>query len=262
MRGVVNDLPVGMLALVVVGLIVGAVAVAVLLVRRLVPATRDGFDAEVSSQMLGVVASMFGLLLAFVVVIAYQAVGDAQSNVELEANSLAAIVRDAGALPPTDERAVTEAVATYARAIVEDEWPRMRTGGDSEVAFSALGGLYGALQRVEPRGARAQSFYDDAIRQLSAALDARRNRLADRDGGMSPLLAALIIVGALVILGYATLVGSSSTAFHVLGAGSIALVLGFALLVLLALSYPFSGSLAIDPAPFRESLLGRFSGVG
>jgi hypothetical protein len=38
------------------------------------------------------------------------------------------------------------------------------------------------------------------------------------DHGVVPLVAALVIVGAIVILGYATLVGSRSSAFHAIGA--------------------------------------------
>ena len=182
MRAIVNDVPVGLLAAVVVGLIVGAVVLTVWLIRRHVPATREGFDAEVSSQMLGVVASLFGLLLAFVVVIAYQSVGDAQNNVAVEANALAAIVRDTRALPAAQADQVAQAVGVYTRAVVLDEWPRMRTGTDSRQAFVAIGGIYRALQGIEPRSARTRVFYDDAVRQLSAALDARRNRLATRDG--------------------------------------------------------------------------------
>ena len=72
----------------------GIVLGGVWLVRRLVPSTRDGFDAEVSSQVLGVVASLFGLLLAFVVVIEFQAFSAAEDNVAAEADGLAAIVRD------------------------------------------------------------------------------------------------------------------------------------------------------------------------
>ena len=82
--------------------IVGLVLLLVWLIRRLVPAVREGFDAEVSSQMLGVVAALFGLLLAFIVVIAYQNYGDTQSNVSDEADALAAIVRDSGAFPQPD----------------------------------------------------------------------------------------------------------------------------------------------------------------
>ena len=78
-------------------------------------------------------------------------------------------------------------------------------------------------------------------------LEARSNRLDSSGGNDLPvLIAALILVGAIVILGYATLVGSKSSAFHAIGAGAIAIVVGFALVVLVALQFPFSGGLAID----------------
>jgi hypothetical protein len=64
----VNAVPIGALVVIVVALVVGLTLLGVRLARRIVPATRDGFDAEVSSQLLGVVATLFGLLLAFVVV--------------------------------------------------------------------------------------------------------------------------------------------------------------------------------------------------
>ena len=69
---------------------------------------------------------------------------------------------------------------------------------------------------------------------------------------------ALVLVGSLVILGYVVLVGSRSTAFHMIGASAIAVVLGFTLMVLLAYNYPYSGSVAIDSEPFREGILGEF----
>ena len=105
--------------------------VLVWLVRRFVPGVREGFDAEVSSQMLGVVASLFGLLFAFVIVIAYQNFTDAQGNVSDEADALAAVVRDSGAFPQPQRDHVRAAVGAYVRAVVDEEWPRMRQGKDS-----------------------------------------------------------------------------------------------------------------------------------
>ena len=118
LRGLINDVPIWLLLILVVGAIVGLVLGLVWLIRRLVPATREGFDAEVSSQMLGVVAALFGLLLAFIVVIAYQNYGDTQSNVSNEADALAAIVRDSAAFPPPDSVRVHTAVGAYVRAVV------------------------------------------------------------------------------------------------------------------------------------------------
>ena len=258
-RGVVNGVPLVLLMLGVLVLGAGVVLLAVRLVRRFVPATRDGFDAEVSSQMLGVVAAMFGLLLAFVIVIAYQNFGDTEGNVIQEADDLAAIARDSEAFGEPDAARVKGAIGTYVRIVVDEEWPRMRDGHDSARAWDAMNGVFAALQSVEPRSPAAVAFYEDSVRHLNTALDARRDRLADAGGGFPWVLGVLLGVGALIILGYAVLVGSTSFWFHAVGAGTLAVVIGLSLVVLLSLNYPFSGDLAIDSKPFRTGVLAGLS---
>ena len=81
LRGAVDDLPIWLLLILVVVTLVALVLLLVWSIRRLVPAVAEGFDAEVSSQMLGVVAALFGLLLAFIIVIAYENYSDAQSKI-------------------------------------------------------------------------------------------------------------------------------------------------------------------------------------
>ena len=120
--------------------------------------------------------------------------------------------------------------------------------------------MFGAFQGVDPRSHRAEAFYDDSVRQLNAALEARRNRLDDAGGGLPWVIGALLFVGSVVIVGYAVLVGSRSFWFHAIGAGAIALVIGMSLVVLFALVYPFSGDLAIDPGPFKAGSLAQFFG--
>ena len=92
LRGIVNDVPTWLLLIAAVAAILGVVVLLVWLIRRLVPAVAEGFDAEVSSQMLGVVAALFGLLFAFIIVIAYQNYTDAQSNVTGEADASLTVI--------------------------------------------------------------------------------------------------------------------------------------------------------------------------
>ena len=260
LRGTLDAVPMWLLLAVVVVAIVALVLFLVWLVRRLVPEVAEGFDAEVASQMLGVVAALFGLLLAFIIVIAYQNYGDTQSSVSDEADALAAIVRDSGTFPPPNREDVRRAVGAYVRTVVDEEWPRMQDGEDSPRAWAGVDGIFTALQAVEPTSARVEAFYDDAVRQLNAALEARRNRLDDAAGGLPWVIVVLLLVGSAVILGYTVLVGSRSFGFHAVGAGSIALVVGLSLVVLIALIYPFSGDLSIDPAPFKSGSLAQFFG--
>ena len=164
------------------------------------------------------------MLLAFIVVIAYQNYGDTQTNVSNEADAFAAIVRDSDAFQPPDRDRVRTAVGAYVRAVVNDEWPRMHEGKNSARAAAAVDGVYAAILGVDPKGSRAVTFYDDSVQQLSTALVARRNRLDDAGGGLPWVIGVLLIVGPVVIVGYTVLVGSRSFWFHAIGAAAIAVV--------------------------------------
>jgi len=259
MRSVVDSTPTFLLVLIVVCAVLAIVLLSVWAVRRFVPSTRDGFDAEVSSQVLGVVASLFGLLLAFVVVIEFQAFSGAGDNVQSEADDLSAIVRDSYAFGNPAGSNIRASIGDYVHAVVDDEWPLMRHGKESSAAWLRIDNLFTAMQDYKPVSTSQVAFYDDSVRHLNAVLEARSNRLDSSSGNDLPvLIAALIIVGAIVILGYATLVGSKSSAFHAIGAGAIAIVVGFSLVVLVALQFPFSGGLAVDSQPFREGALAPF----
>ena len=249
-----------LLLIAVVAAIVGLVLLLVWLVRRLVPSVAAGFDAEVASQMLGVVAALFGLLLAFIIVLAYQDYGDTQSQVSDEADALEAIVRDSEAFPQVERDEVRRAVGAYVRIVVDEEWSRMQDGDDSARAWAAVDGVYRALQAVEPVAAGIEGVVELPHGIVVESLRPRRVRLDDAAGGLPWVIVVLLLVGSVVILGYTILVGSRSIGFHAVGAASIALVVGLSLVVLIALVYPFTGDLAVDPEPFRSGSLAQFFG--
>lgn len=182
LRTLIDDVPSLLLVLLTVILTVSVVFSGVWLVRRFVPVTREGFDAEVSSQILGVAAALFGLFLAFVIVIEFQNFDSAQGNVGQEADSLAAITRDSRVFPPTDGNRVRSAVGAYVREVVNDEWPRMHHGRESESTISAIDGMYAAFHTIKPRSPEVVAFYDDSVKQLNQALISRRQRISDAPG--------------------------------------------------------------------------------
>jgi hypothetical protein len=258
LRGLLNTVPITLIMVIAVGLTLGVVLLAVWLIRRVVPATRDGFHAEISAPMLGVVAAVFGLLLAFVIIIAYQNFLEADANVSQEADALASIVRDSAAFPEPGGSNVRRAVGTYVRSVVTTEWPQMRDGHDSDVAKGGLDSIYAAFRTVGPRSAAEIAFYDDAVRQLNNGLDARRNRIQAATGGLPGDIAALLLFSSLVIVAYAVLVGSPNFWFHLLGPAAVAAVIAVSLVVLVDLTYPFSGDFAIGPDDFKTGALNQF----
>jgi hypothetical protein len=258
-RAILNTVPLPLLLVAAVVLALGLVLGLVWLIRRIVPMTGEGYHAEVSAPMLGAVAALFGLLLAFVIVIAYQNFLDADANVSRESDAFASIVRDSEAFPEPGGSNVRGAVGAHVRAVVNDEWTKMHGGnGRSLAAQSGLGDIFAAFRTVRPQSVSATAFYDDSVRQLNAAVAARRDRLQSAGGGLPRDIVLLLLFSAIVIVGYAVLVGSPHFWFHALGPAAIAMVVAVSLVVLLDLSYPFSGDVAIAPDAFKAGAFGQF----
>jgi hypothetical protein len=258
LRDLLNSLPATLIMLGALVVTLTAVVAAVYLTRRLVPATRDGFHAEVSAPMLGVVAAVFGLLLAFVIIIGYENFLAAEANVDREGAALATIVRDSEAFPGLSGGNVRGAVGGYVRSVVDDDWPQMREGHNSDAATGGLDDIYAALRTVHPQTATETTFYDDAVRQLNVALEARRDRIQAAQGGLPTDIAILILFSSFVLVAYSVLVGSPSIGFHLLGPVAIASVIAVSLVVLVDLTYPFSGDFAIKSDSFQSGALEPF----
>jgi Protein of unknown function (DUF4239) len=258
LREILDAIPIEWLLLSAVVFTFLVVLVSVWLIRRLVPVTREGFHAEISAPMLGVVAALFGLLLAFVIIIAYQNFLDADANITREADALSSIVRDSQALPGNGGAAVRVSVGSYVQAVVGDEFSQMKHGKESVLASGGLDVILATIQQVKPRSNQEVAFYDDSVSQMNQAVAARRDRLRSVAGGIPNAIGALILFSTFVIIGYAVLVGSPNFWFHVLGPAAIAMVVAVSLVVLVDLSYPFSGSVSISSEPFRSGTLSQF----
>ncbi len=237
---------------------VAIVLPSVVLVRRLVPATREGYHAEISAPMLGVVAALFGLFLAFVIIIAYQNYLSAQTNVSRETESLSTLVRDSEALPEPGGDNMRAAVGSYVRAVVEYSWPLMRSGKTSSEAVTGLDDIYSALRTVRPKSPQQVAFYNDAVSQLNTSLAARQDRLNSVAGGIPGVIVILLLFNTFVIVAYAVFVGSPNFWFHALGPLAISVVVAVSLVVLFDLSYPFSGNVTISSNGFRTGELAPF----
>jgi hypothetical protein len=257
-RAIVNSVPTGWLLFAAAAVAVGLVLPCVVIVRRLVPATREGYHAEISAPMLGVVAALFGLLLAFVIIIAYQNYLSAGTNISRETESLSSVVRDSAAFPEPGGDDVRRAVGTYVRAVVYDSWPLMHEGKTSNLAVVGLDDIYAALRTVDPRSAQETAFYNDAVSQLDNTLAARQDRIESAAGGIPVVIMILLLFSTLVIVAYALFVGSPNFWFHALGPAAIAVVVAVSLVVLVDLSYPFSGSVTVSPEPFKTGVLAQF----
>ncbi|MBT2452465.1 DUF4239 domain-containing protein [Streptomyces sp. ISL-43] len=254
-----NHLSTFFLGVVLVG---GFVALAIggsLAARRRFPQLVGGEHNEMVGVALGMFGAIYGIILAFVVVTLWTQLENTQNVVASEATDLALVVRSAEVFPPAERARVDRAVGDYVHAVVEVQWPLMREGRPSyEATADQTHAMYTALQAYEPVGVRSETFYGEAAGRLNDIAAQRRARVTMAETSLPVLLQVLVYGGALVILPLTFLFGLRSLKMQLLFVSAVAGLIGFSLLLVMALDRPFAGDLSVSPAPYKEAALAQF----
>lgn len=240
----------------------GTVALAVtgsVIARRRYPSLADGEHNDMVGVTLGMFGAIYGIILAFVIVTLWTQLESTQTVVATEATDVALIARDAAAFPPPVRADLDAALSAYVHGVVETQWPRMRAGEPSYGATATkLQAAYDVLQAYEPRTAREEVFYEEAVSHLNDLAAQRRARLTMAEQQLPPLLQVLAFGGALVLIPLTFLYGMRRLRIQLLFVASVAALIGFSLLLVLVLDRPFAGELSVSPAPFKEGALSPY----
>src|SRR5215212_8147250 len=242
-----------------------AALVGLMLVQRLVPATIRKEYNDVAGFVYAVLGVTYAVLLALVVIAVWEDFGRARVTVETEANALAEIFWLAHELPEPEGRELQELCRSYAEEVVNVGWPLMAQGRtpslersqETSRAWVLIDDIRATLQEVEPRTVAGQERYAEGLDQVQRLADARRMRLVVAEEGLPTVLWVVLIVGGIVVVGFAYLFGLENTGAHALMVVALAGVIALVLFTIAALDHPFSGGARIGTGAF-ELVLKRF----
>src|ERR1700735_1899047 len=94
-------------------------------VRRLVPVENLKQNHEVAGFTFGVLGAFYGLLLAFVIVAAWERFDRANANVEQEGVALISLYRLSKGFSAPAASDMQHAIRAYTHRLIEVEWPDM-----------------------------------------------------------------------------------------------------------------------------------------
>jgi len=227
------------------------------LVERLMPTRRRLRQNDVAGFIYAVLGVAYSVLLGLVVVAVWEEWNAATAAVDQEANEVADVFFLAHSLPQPEGRHLQELARSYARTVVNEEWPLMKRGKVSPKAWAILDEIRNEMQKMKPATQAQQVLYEQGLQQVSDLADARSERLLDAEEGLPTILWVVLIIGGVEVVGFTYLFGLESTTVHVLMVASLTLVIALVLFTVAALDYPFKGDVRIGPDAF-EQVLGRF----
>jgi hypothetical protein len=206
-------------------------------------------EKEVAINLMQVVATYIGIMIAFAGVEVWQDFRDAESGVHQEAAAAAELYRDLTTYGP-DATAARSGLRAYSASIVRDEWPLLARGEASPATEAALFGLFDTIGKIRPQDDRDSTIYAEAFGKLNELVGLRRDRLTHSQAGIPILLWVVGLVGSLFVIAYASVF--SPTRLNVAMVSGISITLGLVFLFILTVDRPFKGEFSVSSGELAE----------
>src|SRR5262249_27724672 len=113
-------------------------------------------EAARGGPTLIVIGASFSVLLAVVTLAAFQTYNSAEAGGVNQGGAMLAMARRAALYPPSQRDELRSDFICYGRAVVEQEWPAMRTGHPSPLVDYWIGAYRATFGRVDLRSPREQ----------------------------------------------------------------------------------------------------------
>jgi hypothetical protein len=235
------------------------VAVAgLMLVQRLVPATKRRRYNEVAGFIYAVLGVTYAVLLGLVVIAVWDRFAEARNTADREASELAEVFWLAHQLPEPEGPHIQEQARSYAEVVVNEEWPLMKEGQASPHAWELLDELRMAVEDSSQIDTGTEEMlYQQELQRIHDLADARRSRLLDAETGIPAVLWAVLVAGGVIVVGFTYLFGMNNFLVHALMVAAVAGVIALALFTVGTLDYPFGSGVQVGPDAF-ELILERF----
>jgi Protein of unknown function (DUF4239) len=218
-----------------------------IIVRRQVTLERLTTNNEVAGFKFAVVGVLYAVLLAFAVIVVWEKFNDAEKDVAQEAGAAATIYRLSEGLGSETTPAVKGAVTNYLRAAITEDWPAMSQGKISREATRALNEVYTTVSQFSPSNRREAVLLGEMLRQLDAIGQARRDRYVMSSGNVPDLIWLTLFGGAIVTIGFTFFFGTENLRAQALMTGALSFLVFSALLIIVAIDYPFAGNVRVQP---------------
>jgi hypothetical protein len=234
----------------IVLVVVIVAAIGVLVVRRWAPHSLRQ-NNEFTGFTYGFVGLVYGVYLAFTVVIVWEHFEWAESTATSEATRLSELWRDAAVLPGGD--AIRNQLYDYTKSVIHDEWPAMAAEKPgSEVTsqkYESLWRSYYAVH-VNPADPVQAAFFHESVVQLNELGRERRMRVHAGAADIPPMMWGLLVAGGIGMIIFTYLIGTEHAWVQTIVTAFLAGTLAWAVLIVFALADPYSGDVSVRPDAF------------
>jgi hypothetical protein len=246
--------PIWVVGLVVIGVWTGLALVGLYIFHRFVDVEVRQKDTETVGLTYAIVAVVYAVLIAFIVVDVFETFAKGDEIATAEANKLSNLMLDSAGLPPQMAEVVRADLDKYIDIVVQSEWPSQQAGrrGDAvfEPGWTALARLSTRLAVFEPVTIGQNVNKGEMLHTMNDLIKARRSRILAAGEHLPGVVWQILVLAGAVAVGYTYLFGAHSFRIHLAITALVSAMIALVFVLILSLDYPFRGELSVGDDAF------------
>jgi hypothetical protein len=209
----------------------------------------------VNGSIISISGTIFGVLVAFVVISLWQDYQKAVSNASREGTEALALYRDLNLFPDAGRiLPAKEALNVYIKKVIEDEYPAMAMLQQSPATQQAMDDIWNQTQKIRPADAYEQTLLREILTDLNSLAKLRQERLEELESSLPTSLWIVLFTAALITMMFSVLFGAERFWLHCLLTGMLAVLMATIFFVIINLDYPFMGEISVKPTCYMKLL--------
>lgn len=211
---------------------------------------------ELIGWQLSILGTTYAVILGFMLYTVWTAFGEADLNVDLEANAVLETYHLAQGLPEPQRTRLQTLARFYADAAVTRDWPEMARGEVPEQtrAISAISAeMWNTIMSVREASGTEITAQQQVQSQLSSVDQHRLTRVLQSTTSLPPILWSVLLAGGVLTIISACTFGAENRKLHTWQVISFSLLVSLSLVAIADIHRPFHGLIQVRNYAFLRA---------
>ena len=214
---------------------------------------RRSYNDLIGSQ-LDVLGTTYAVILGFMLYAVWATLGEADLNVDAEANAIVDVYRLADGLPEPQRTQLRGLARDYVDTVIAKDWPQMARGQvpeQSTVVDKEMWKIVMSDKAASPAQVNAEGR---VVPELESLAQRRSTRIRQSQSGLPTMLWCLLLVGGGLTILSSCLLGSDNVKLQSLEVLCFSLLISLTLVAIADIHRPFRGLIHVSDYAFHRAL--------
>jgi hypothetical protein len=216
------------------------------------PEKRRRFNDLIGWQ-LTILGTTYAVILGFMLYAVWTSLGEAELNVDLEANALVSTYRIAEGLPEPQRTQMQTLAQSYAETAIVHDWPQMAAGEVPEQTTAINRQMWKVLMSSKAASPTEINAQERAISEIESLAQRRLTRILQSKTRLPNVLWCVLLVGGGLTIISACIFGTESVSLQGVQVFCLSLLVSLSLVAIADIHRPFRGLVHVTDYAFQRA---------